>query len=420
MSRRHHGDGSVYQDRRSGRWVASLSDGNRTDGTRRRPTKSFATKAEAKAHLEVMRAERTRGQLPRGTNQTLREFALWWFTGEGARSVKPTTLSSYQTIYHQYLDHALGAKRLQAIEARDVVELMDHLDRDGRSLNTIKQTRRVLHLLCEHAVRLGELPVNVVSRTKAPRVNQRPERRREVPLNLEEVRTLLRAVADTPLEGIVTIGVLLGLRRGEILALTWNDIDLDGRTLEVRHTLSERRIVGPDGTGRVTLELGSPKTGNSRRTIPLPDTVFESLRRTHLQARTRHLAAGTKLRGDEPVFPNPDGGWRYPTNVYQQYKRLLARHGLRPIRIHDLRHSAAVLMLEAGVRLEEVSQTLGHASIEITKDTYAKYVPALISRAVHALDTYVNDSDEVVEPERRAVPGTRSGPGGPKHWRNER
>jgi integrase len=188
-----------------------------------------------------------------------------------------------------------------------------------------------------------------------------------------------------------------------VLGLTWGAVDLETRKLEVRQTLSERRVVGPDGRGKTVLEIGTPKTRNALREINLPDAVYAALKRCDLEARTRALAAGRTVDADDPVFPGPDGTWRYPSNVLSQFKRLLAREGLRPIRFHDLRHTTATLMLVAEVPLEQISQTLGHGSIQITKDTYAQYVPVLIPRAVNRLDEFLTGADEEPTETQRVV-----------------
>jgi len=423
MTARKPSRGNVRPNPRGKGFIADLSDGSRTDGSRVRHTKYVKTEAEGWAWLDELLAARTRGELARGRNQSLREFAQWWFTYEGPLAVKPTTLGSYQTIYHRYLDRWLGRKRLGDIEARHVVELMAQLGEDGYSRSTVRRTRALLHLLMNHAVLQEQIARNPVSLTKVPKHIGGGRRVHQDPLSLDEARTLLRVVGGTTLEGPVTIALCLGLRRGEVLALTWGAINLDERKLEVRQTLSERRVVGADGRGKTVLEIGTPKTRNALREINLTDAVFAVLQRRNLEARTQALAAGRKLDAHEPVFPGPDGTWRYPSNVLSQFKRLLARHDLRPIRFHDLRHTTATLMLEADVPLEQISQTLGHGSIQITKDTYAQYVPVLIPRAVNRLDVYLTGADEGEVDDRRVValsPRPTGRPGHPRYRGSDR
>ncbi len=380
-ARRHHGDGSVYRDARSGRWIASLSNGTDATGRRRRPRKAFKSKAEAEGHLRKLRAQRDQSGLPKGPSQTLDEFTTWWFATEGRGAVRPSTLSTYQALYRLYLKPGLGRRRLVDIEPIDVITLQSELEERGRSRNTVKRARSVLHLLFNHAVRLEVATRNPVSRVKPLRMTEESRVHRHDPLSIVEAKELLAVAEGTDLEGIVTLALVLGLRRGEVLALHWKSVNLETGTLQVTGTLKEYRAELPDGSGKVTLRVDPPKTRNSARTIQLPAPVIGLLRRHRSTQNQARLHAGTTWVDNDAVFTNPTGGYLWPNAVLDRFKRMRRDHDMRPIRFHDLRHSAATMMLELGVPLEAASQTLGHATIGITKDIYASYVPALINRA---------------------------------------
>jgi integrase len=259
--------------------------------------------------------------------------------------------------------------------------------REGLSTNTRKRVRGVLSVIFSQAERLELIPSNPVKRTTTPaRQFGEPTQVRE-PLTPDEARTLLGSLTDHRLEAIVLIGLLLGLRRGEILGLKWTDLDPETQTLTVRRTLKEGSRYLKDGTGLTAPRFDGPKTRNSARTIPYPSAVAHALERQRSRQATWRLRAGESWQGSDLIFSNQLGGALWPSNVGQQWNRFLKSIGMRHLRLHDLRHSTATLMLETGVPLEAVSQTLGHSSLVITKDIYAGYVPALINKATAQLAT---------------------------------
>jgi integrase len=167
----------------------------------------------------------------------------------------------------------------------------------------------------------------------------------------------------------------LGLRQGEVLGLAWRDVDLDQRVLAVRQTLQYR-----PGEG---FHLVPPKTTRSRRIVPLPDAVVEALKLRREQQETDRLAAGTEFWEDWGlVFTTRFGTPLSPRNDYRDFQGLIAAAGLRHVRLHDLRHTAASLMLAQGVSPRVVMEILGHSQISVTMNTYSHVTPASSREAV--------------------------------------
>ena len=156
----------------------------------------------------------------------------------------------------------------------------------------------------------------------------------------------------------------LGLRRGEALGLKWEDVDLDAGTLKVRRTLKEGTRFLPDGSGLTRPVCDEPKTKSSRREIPLPQPCVLALHRQRNRLKALRLAAGSAWQDSGFVFTNPLGGAVYASSVYQMFVRFTRSCGLRYVRIHDLRHTTAVLMLENEVPLEAVGQVLGQLFLQ--------------------------------------------------------
>jgi integrase len=197
-------------------------------------------------------------------------------------------------------------------------------------------------------------------------------------LTEEDAHALLEATRDTRLESLVTVVLAVGLRKGEALALRWEDVDLECGTLTVRATLKRRPGVG--------LVLDSPKTQRGRRVIPLPAFAVTSLREHRRRQAEDRLAAGPTWNEMGHVFTTDIGTPVDPDNLTKHFHQLCERAGIGRRRFHALRHSAATLMLAMGTPLEVISKTLGHAGYAITADVYARVGPALQRDAADAMD----------------------------------
>jgi integrase len=194
-----------------------------------------------------------------------------------------------------------------------------------------------------------------------------------------DVRRLLDATCDDPLGPIFALAASTGLRLGELLGLAWPDVDFVTGTLTVRRSLARGR--------EERWELAQPKTATSRRTIPLPSIAREALERQKAIQETERKAAGKAWQDrDDLVFTDRIGRHVEPGSVSHGFQDAREALGLPAARFHDLRHSAATLMLAEGVPLAVISEWLGHSGIAITASHYAAIVPTLRRDAADAMD----------------------------------
>jgi integrase len=209
----------------------------------------------------------------------------------------------------------------------------------------------------------------------------RAEKPRIEPLTPEQARVLLAAVRGDPLEALYRVALSLGLRRGEVLALRWEDIDVDRRELHV--TGSVRRVSGK-------LRRRLPKTNSSIRTLPVPALLLEVLRQHRIQQDNQRTNEHWQEHG--LVFSSSVGTLMEPGNLHRRFKIVLKRAGLpATIQFHDLRHSCATLLLAQGVPLVIVRDTLGHTQISTTADIYGHVLPETHRDAVDSLDALLNE-----------------------------
>jgi integrase len=224
---------------------------------------------------------------------------------------------------------------------------------------TLAYIHSVLKSALEHAVREEEIPRNVARnvRTGTPRP------RRFNPLTADEARQFLAAAQGHQLAALFELALRTGLRKGELLGLHWEDLDLDAGTASIRRTLQRTH-----SSGLATLRT---KTISSERRIALPTSCVTSLyAHRERQARERDRA-GSVRQGSSHVFTRPDGHPIEPATLTRHFNALLREARLWPIRFHDLRHSTATLLLEQGVELVVIKELLGHAHIGVTATVYA-------------------------------------------------
>ncbi|HYT37664.1 MAG TPA: site-specific integrase [Ktedonobacteraceae bacterium] len=232
----------------------------------------------------------------------------------------------------------------------------------------------VLHNALSHAVSINLVGRNVCDVVKRPRL-VRHERH---PLTVEQAQKLLRYVQGRSLEGLITVALATGMRRGELLGLRWQDVNFDTRGLQVQRTISRQRKRG--------IVESEPKTSRGRRNIILPPFAIDVLK----QHRTRQLEARLKVgpawEESNFVFCNGHGGFLEPSQLHMMFRSLLEDAGLPQIRFHDLRHSAATIMLSMGVHPKVVRELLGHSSISMTLDTYSHMLPSMQQEAMDKLN----------------------------------
>ena len=225
-----------------------------------------------------------------------------------------------------------------------------------------------------HGLKWGLVARNAASLVDGPRVPHSEIQ----PFTPEEARSFLEAVKQERLAGLYCVAIAAGLRQGEALGLTWEDIDLEAGTVSVRQALHY---------ARGAFHLVEPKTPRSRRTIALPAVAVAALRRHRARHAEERLAAGSLWENDWGlVFTTTAGRPLQGPAVTRGFQQVLARAGLRRQRFHDLRHACASLLLSEGVHPRVVMETLGHSQIGLTMNTYSHVLPALQREAAERMD----------------------------------
>lgn len=360
MRRRAKGEGALVK-RKDGRFQASY-----VGSDSRRHYLYAPTRKAAAATLAAALRDKELGVFVAGPSQTVSAYLETWLHHTASR-LGPRTLERYTGQVRIHVAPSIGDVSLRKLTPQHLAELYAGLQLAPAS---IAHLHRVLHAAFDQALKWNLIARNPAAAVRPPRV----PRREMAVLTPAEVRALLAAVAGDGLEALYVLAVTAGLRQGELLGLRWRDVDLEGGWLEVSATLSR-------GTRQV------PKTHTSTRRVKLGETGIRALRAHRLRMAERLLPFRARTEGDVLVFVTELGEPYNGAHITERvFKPLLRRAGLREIRFHDLRHACASLLLSQGVRVDLVSQMLGHSTPAVTLAIYAHLMPGDQEDAVARLD----------------------------------
>jgi len=374
--RRGSGEGSIFQ-RADGRWCATISIWSSGVGKRRRKTFYGKTKREVQQKLTRAQSQKIDGKLVDGTKQTVAEYLDRWLRDSVRTQNSGATLVRYEGLVRNHIVPNIGGLKLANLGPAHIQGLYAAMERNGASA----QTRKLAHAVIRRALNVARRLRLYVSENPCSAVDApKPQQPEIQPLTPEQVRHLLKESAGSRFHALFVLAVTTGLRQGELFALHWDDIDLEHGTISVRHTLEE--LNG-------NLRLKEPKTAGGRRSVDLPQMAVSAL----LDRRARMMADGHT--GSEWVFCNRKGRPLRKTNFSRRvWKPLRSAAGLPPIRFHDLRHTAATLLLVEGVHPKIVQERLGHANISMTLDTYSHVLPNMQREAAGKLDSLLSDGGQ--------------------------
>jgi integrase len=354
--RRSSGDGTVYQ-RADGMWLGAVDLGWQ-GGKRQRKYVSAKTRREVVAKMRPLVRAAESGRLSPTRTPKMSDWMQTFLTEVAATAVRPSTLSRYEQELRLHILPDLGHLRVDKVQPHHLSSLYRRL-LERLSPSSVRRVHALLHRSFNVALRWGYITVNPAQLVDAP-----PLPHHEIqPLSVSEARRFLTAAGDTTMHARWALAVTLGLRQGEVLGLKWDDVDLEHAVLRVRRAL-QRQSGGE-------LVLVQPKTSRSRRTVRLPPSIVESLRVHRQEQEARRDAAGNAWKDTGLVFTTRTGGPVHPRNDYRAFRALLRKAGLRRIRLHDLRHTAASLMLAKEVPARVVMEVLGHSQISLTMNTYS-------------------------------------------------
>ena len=316
------------------------------------------TRARAQAEAAKIIAGAVTGTYVDPSRETVAQFAERWLRDWADGNVSNKTFTRYEQLLRKHVSARVGSIPIQKLRAADLQNLYAVMAKDGLADRTRLHTHRVAHRMLRHAAQWGVVHQNVAALVDAPAV-----RVTEIEiLTAQEVQAVLQTLRGRSLYPIVVLALATGLRRGELLALRWRDIDLDGATLRVEQALEQ--------TKRGGLVFKSPKTKYGRRTVTLPPSAVAELRAHRKAQAERRLALGLgKAPEGSLVFASWDGSTRSPNALTKEWTLAMGRAGLKAT-FHSLRHTHASTLIASGLDVLTISRRLGHGSPAITLSVY--------------------------------------------------
>lgn len=341
----------------------------------KRIRKTFPTLAEARAWRSETQTGVRRGTLRAPANTTIQEAAEELIAGMRSGRVrtrsgdlyKPSAIRSYEAVLRDHIVPRLGRTRLGDVQHRDVQRIADDLLAEGRDPSTIRNALMPLRVIFRRAVEDGDRAVNPCTHLRLPAVRGRRERI----ASPEEAQQLLAALPERD-RPIWATALYAGLRRGELMALRWEDVDLAAGVIRVERAYDDK--------GRVEIE---PKSHAGRRAVPIVG-VLRDILAEHKASQHRDEGIVFSSNGETPF---------QPSNVWRRAHTAWKRAGFQPIGLHEARHTFASVLIAAGVNAKAIATHMGHASIQTTYDLYGKLMPGSEAEAAALVDSYLARAD---------------------------
>jgi integrase len=343
------------------------------------------TKKEAEKKLAELLYQLDTGTFMRPSKTTLAEYLEKWLADYAKPNLSPRGFERYAGIIRKHLIPDMGSITLTQLRPEHLQKHYTARLNSGLSARTVRYHHAVIHKALQTAVKWGLVSRNVADGVDMPRI-----RRTEMQTwDEDDVNRFLEAAKDNPYYALFYTALYTGMRRSELLGLKWSDVDFILSQVYINRSLHHLK----DGSYVFT----QPKSAKSRRSIALPPSAILVLKKHRETQKLERTLLGVPLTDDELVFSQFDGRPLRPNTVTRAWAMLAARAGVKVIRLHDARHTHASLMLKQGIHPKIVQERLGHASIQMTLDTYSHVAPGLQQAAAEGFDRLLNHKKEAVE-----------------------
>lgn len=371
-AKRFNGDGSISK-RKDGRWMVRITKGYRADGKRNVITKYAHTEKDAKQILKALRVQLETRKLGT-TNDTLNQYMEQYLQLYKMNTLKGVSYDTYEAVFENHIRNTIGYKKMSEITKDEIQRLIN--DKSGtKSYATLSKIKVLLNMCFKHALEDDEIFKNPVQGVKLPNRSEVAVKARKIDILTQEEIEVIKAAAVTNLKDDMTkkfapaflLMVNTGIRKGEMMALTWNDIDLENRVLYVKRTMTAiQNRNWKEGEKRILVTTTEPKSASSKRSVPLNGLAMEAIDRIRDYQKGNCPEDGYLLSGKKKQMIPQEFMYRAFDHILErgmgeEYKH----HGL-----HVLRHTFATKALRAGVEISDVSKILGHSSVSITYNTY--------------------------------------------------
>lgn len=382
-----NGEGSIYKDEKNNRWRGSLSVGRDPKGKLIRKQFYGKTKKEVLDKMNDYRYKQANDLLPIDNNITLEQYLRYWLFEVKINEIKPSTLERYEGILRNYIaGSAVANIKLKDLRTSHLQAYYNNLSLTS-SVNVIHNLNKFIKSGLSQA-----LNENYISKNYASLVTlKKKEQKKEVEyLTIEQQNRFLAVCKGHRLEALFYMALSTGLRLGELLALTWNDIDFNEAIVSVNKNVKLVGIPDKKGNKEYKVIVQEPKTKSSIRKVPIPVIALDVLKQHKKLQLHERIKTGEIYENNNIVFANPLGGYTNESNLRKIYKRLLIKSEIEEVKFHSLRHTYATTLFIKGVSPKVVQALMGHSDIATTMNIYTHVNEVAKVEAVQKLNEVFN------------------------------
>lgn len=382
--RRNWNEGTIFQLSKN-KWRAQISHNNQ------RISKTVSTKPEALEWIRSMKAELEKGYDYQGSTTTLKDYLPLWLE-QRRISLRPKTVHQYGKIIQNHILPVIGKEKLKDLRLLQIEQFYSRLIENGMGARTVRVVHNILHSALAKAVKYGLVIFNATQGANLPRYSHEEM----TVLDSYQVTQFLIAARGTPNYTIFYLAITTGMRMGELFGLKWADIQWN---VGVLHVQRQNQYVPGHGYNFI-----EPKTRAGRRSIKLGMGAIELLHQYKEEQEMLKQCIGAGWHDLDLVFPNTVGKASDGSNLREEFKKVLNIAGLPRMRFHDLRHTAASLLLNNNVPVIIVSNMLGHSKPSVTLDIYAHVFHDMQGEAANVMDRLVTPIPVEIPGIKQSIP----------------
>ena len=376
---RGHNEGSCYQ-RKDGKWMGQVQVGFDKNGKRKFITKTAKTRQEISDWLAETRNDILKSNFVDANDITLEQWLWNWMTTYKLKNVSSNTYSRYLILMNNHIIPNIRGLKLSNVKSMHIQKIYNKLSEEGMSYSSLKHAHSIFNQALDCAVRENLISKNFATYT----VRKKPRQEKEVEVfTPEEQQKILDNLEITPIGVLIKTAIGTGCRLGELLGLSWDDIDFKNNIINIRNGLHKEKIFSDDGKKIIgyELQIGVLKTHTSKRTIPIADSTASFLMKYKLRQREF-------IKSDlypNLVFLSEAGTLWDESNARKMYMKFLKQIGVPCRKFHALRHTYATRLLENGIHPKVAQELLGHSTCDITMAVYSHVLPEQMKKAVEKI-----------------------------------
>lgn len=355
----------------------SLSNDPITNKRRRKYYTVRGTKKDAEKFLTEKLRELDTGILGENINMNFTEYLKFWLQNSCNKNLSINTYEEYELKVNKHIVPYLGNIKLDKLKPLQIQNFYTLKLEQGLSERTVISFHKIIHRALEQALKWQLISINVCNGVEKPKV----KKNKVDILNEKELKELLKIAKSTKLYVPVFIASYTGMRRGEILGLTWDNVDLKNNVIKIEKTLSSTK------NGIVFTE---PKTETSKRNIAISKDISQILKKVQVEQLKNKMRLGNLYQNNNLVCCKDNGDFINPKSFSRDFHNLLKANNFKIIRFHDLRHTHASLLVKLGVHPKEISNRLGHSDIQITMNIYSHIYEETDKETAEVFSKFVN------------------------------